>query len=330
LFFNSFGPPSTHEAFGDQASRWTNRRIVLGAVAGGVIGASDFAKFASAQTSVSDIYLDNLGLIVQRDGDGGDTAQREGWAWLGVWVRMYLLKNPWSKNLPVDLAGTLDLLEVGRTGEFRRHPTQGGWKSDPNSFSRDQLVPLLAAMGVWGDAPRALRSWNAVRPCNVVWKCIQGTSDVVGPDLVNLYKRAMDQMPNEEGDKFLALGAANRIRQAMANPDDVGDDLNLIVQLLMGLIRRPSVSLRDAVFAYSKNRPVCRGCYLQHYRNAYPGDFGADETMMRARIDHGIASGWTVDCPRILGALRWYFRTESGGCSALAELYAPIVEKYFS
>jgi len=51
---------------------------------------------------------------------------------------------------------------------------------------------------------------------------------------------------------------------------------------------------------------------------------------MKARIKAGIATGWTTDCPRVLGALRWYFRAESGGCSILAELYEPMVNRWLS
>lgn len=49
---------------------------------------------------------------------------------------------------------------------------------------------------------------------------------------------------------------------------------------------------------------------------------------MTARIRKGIAEGWQPDCPRVLGALRWYFRAESKGNPELAELYAPIVEAF--
>ncbi len=40
-------------------------------------------KIAEGQTSPAILY-DNYGLIVHKGMDGGDTAQREGWYWLGV------------------------------------------------------------------------------------------------------------------------------------------------------------------------------------------------------------------------------------------------------
>jgi hypothetical protein len=94
----------------------------------------------------------------------------------------------------------MDLLELGRSGEFRRHPYQPGWKSDPNGYSRDQLVPVIAALGVKGDHDRINRSLSAMRTCNLVMKCVQGTTDIVGPDLLNLYKRALTEEPEDVGD----------------------------------------------------------------------------------------------------------------------------------
>jgi hypothetical protein len=185
-------------------------------------------------------------------------------------------------------------------------------------------------MGVWEDQARLKRSWAAKRPCHFILTCVQGTQDILGPDLVNLYRRAWGEAPDPNGDKALALGVANRLAQASQNPEDVGDDLNLIVQLLMAKVRTPSADTELATTTYAKNRAVCAGCYLSHYRAANPGNFTADEKTMINEIRKGIATGWKTDCPRVLGALRWYFRAESGGCSTLAELYEPMVNRWLS
>src|SRR5579863_10217442 len=103
---------------------------------------------ARAATNDPGIYFDNNGLLVQRDGDGGDTAQREGWAWFGIWLRTVKLKLSSPIVLPISFDTTMNLLEdPQRPGEFRRHPTQPGFKRDPDAFSRDQIIPLVAAMG---------------------------------------------------------------------------------------------------------------------------------------------------------------------------------------
>jgi len=276
------------------------------------------------------LYIDQYGLPVQRDGDGGDTAQRVGWAWFGIGIRNQLLNKPWHRTFVCNFDSMLNLLEIEKSGEFCRHPHQGGWKSNPDDFSRDQLTPLVAAMGLWQQTERLQRSWDALRPCYEILKCVQGTKDLAGPDLVNLFNRAKGREPEEAGDTFLAAGVAVRLVQALQNPDDVGDDLNLTVQLLSALIWKPTDTVRQAAFAYAKNRPVSRGCYLSTYREEYGLEFSTSEATMAERIDDGMRRGWAPDCPRILGALRWYFRAETGASSALAELYAPIVDEYLS
>jgi hypothetical protein len=199
-----------------------------------------------------EIYFDDHGLIVQKDGDGGDTAQREGWVWFGIYLRDYL-RDPWHLKPPKPFSETMDLLESDRTGQFRRHPFQADWRSDPNGFSRDQLIPLIAAIGVYGDTARVQRSWDAIRPCKLIFRCVQGTEDIVMFDLINLYKRALNQAPEESADAFLLAGVQTRLTQALSKPDDVGDDLNLIIHLLMGLLT-PTHTLKVAAFQYAKLR----------------------------------------------------------------------------
>jgi len=252
-----------------------NRRDAIRALAS--IGVtSPLATFdALAATTDPGIYFDSNGLLVQRDGDGGDTAQREGWAWFGNWLRSSELKMSSPVVLPISFAATMNMLEhPTRRGEFRRHPTQPGFRSDPDAFSRDQIIPLVAAMGVWGDVDRVKRSWAAKRPCHGVLTCVQGTQDLIGPDLVNLYRRAWGEAPDPNGDLVLAGGVLTRLSQAQSNPEDVGDDLNLIVELLMAKVRSPSSATEQATTLYSKNRAVSAGCYLSHYRKAYSGDYG--------------------------------------------------------
>ena len=305
----------------------------------------------------------------------------------------YRVPAPWQTALPLPLEDTLNLLELGSTGQFRRHPTQKQW-SDPKDFSRDQLTPLIAAMGVSGNQElRLKRSRATLQHCSfpAPFKCIQQTKDLAGADILNFYHRALGEPPNIDdpdnnpntvnGDVMLVMGVLNRLYQSNKAPDDVGDDVNLVVQLLTSNLfpksRTPESALAWQIYiggtsqylgqliqlivsnrhdpeiadtlkllgidpniagfildialrkvipsVIPPGRPVCSGSYLRAYRSAYPGDFNADEQTMQGRISRGIQTGWLPECPNILGALRWYFRAESNGCPALAELYAPIV-----
>ena len=282
------------------------------------------------------VFFDAHGLIVQRDGDGGDTAQREGFAWFGKWLFKNLTGSEWPVSLPLPLKETFDLLEV-KPGEFCRNPFQPDpkasdpdWKTNPDKSSRDQVTPIIAAMGVWGDHDRLNRIWMAKRPCHGFLTCVQGTQDVFSPELTNLYRRAQGIPPDPSGDQAAIVGVLARIQAASQSPDDTSDDLNQIVHLLMNKVRAPSADTDKAATLYAKGRAISSGCYLDQYRRAFPGDYDADEKTMQRRIKAGIAKGWKAECAPALGALRWYFRPESGGCSSLAELYAPAIQRWLT
>ena len=109
------------------------------------------------------------GLIMHDNEDFGDTAQREGWYWLGVWIRQNRLHNPWADHPPRKLSfhEVLKKLEPNGDGVFVRAPSKDpfGRNTDGNAnhgTTRDQLIPLIAAMGVWGEHDALQRLWNAL------------------------------------------------------------------------------------------------------------------------------------------------------------------------
>src|SRR5271157_4098110 len=70
-----------------------------------------FRAFAPTQDGSPPIFYDQDGLIVHKGLDGGDTAQREGWYWFGVWVREHLLHEPWTTSRKLTFPEVLRLLE---------------------------------------------------------------------------------------------------------------------------------------------------------------------------------------------------------------------------
>ena len=87
---------------------------------------------AGAALEARDIYYDKDGLIVHlgADGkiDGGDTAQREGWYWLGVWLRQNTPGlTPWQTPRKLTFEQVLNLLEPNGDGVFYRHPKLPPW-----------------------------------------------------------------------------------------------------------------------------------------------------------------------------------------------------------
>jgi len=299
------------------------------------------------------IFYDSDGLIVHKGLDGGDTAQREGWYWLGVWIREHLLHEPWTTSRKLTFPEVLRLLEPSGDGVFYRHPKLAPW-NDPYSkeygFSRDQMVPLVAAMGFWGFTNELRRLWNAL-PQDVVggtkhtfngeWKTVLGyktvfTGDIVGPATINLFRRSWneDPMPASDGngphgENELAANVALRIQFAGKDRDDTGDDLNLIVSLLTSHLRFETPVSSQALTLYASKRPDSYGSYLGSYREKYGVDLSASPTEIRSRIDNGIAAGWLKDVSAVYGAIRWYHRAEAGANPQLADIYAPIINTYF-
>jgi len=124
------------------------RGAFIGAAASLLSNLCRSLAFASNCTG-SPIYFDDYKLIVHRGCDGGDTAQREGWYWFGRWIMQLIFDEP--NVLPRDLNfdQILERLDPVNDGKFRRHPKYPADDKDWG-LSRDQMTPLIAAMGVWG------------------------------------------------------------------------------------------------------------------------------------------------------------------------------------
>jgi hypothetical protein len=365
----------------------------------------------SVEKTVLPIHYDQDGLIVHKKGpsgplDGGDTAQREGWYWFGVWIRQQMWIQDKIPNYKVTRTKTfpdvLRLLKPRQDGVFYRHPKLPPWNNPYDKeygFSRDQMLPLMAAMGVWSLSDPTLaeplrRLWNAL-PQDTLggtkhtfngpwWPSNQAhlvyTGDIVGPATINFYRRALGQDPMTAGDGNGPNGerelAANVVLRLVAATDknDTGDDLNLIVMLLLTILQHPnktplaipplpilptlptlpqlpipppewrqkplpsSASLTrwlpptittDALVSVYKARPVSYGSYLGAYRQKYGVDINAPIEDVVKNMEQGIRAGWKPDALAVYGAVRWYHREESGANPELAELYAPIIHKYF-
>jgi hypothetical protein len=81
--------------------------------------------------------FDNNGLIVQLDGDGGDTAGREGDYWFFVGTKGYVAHRK------LDFKDVLNLLQSS-PGVMIRNPV--GY-NQPDDFSRDQQTAIILAAG---------------------------------------------------------------------------------------------------------------------------------------------------------------------------------------
>ena len=101
------------------------------------------------------MHRDKYGLIVQADGNPGDTAQREGFVWFGKWIRECVLKKPWIEKPapPLTFEATINLLEIEKSGIFRRTPDPTTHWSRPEEASNAQTPAFCGQL---------LREWSGV------------------------------------------------------------------------------------------------------------------------------------------------------------------------
>lgn len=244
------------------------------------------------------MHLDSNGLIVQSNGDGGDTAQRTGFYYSALCLReRYLPPHndpvPLSSdelNKEADFVKAISLLTPNE--KLVRYPEPGNssppW-NDPKDCSRDQYRPMIICAGLYG-----LSGYLKILTDNVNWFRYPN-GDVSGPDDWGTQSRAHNEKPWWISDVWLDGAVTVRNNQAAKNPDDVGDDLNLLAQLAQGYFVKPSMTSINALRKYLKNRPT---------------NYGVTKLGEKSNV---------------MGALAWYFRAESGGNPEIAEAWRPVV-----
>lgn len=271
------------------------------------------------------MYIDAYALIVQQDLDGGDTLQREGMYAFGKWLRYS--KNPnvlIVDEIPErrDPKKIMDKLEV-KPGIFVRHPDPNKWYSNPDTTSRDQLVPVIAYCGAYQDYPRLWRLFKATLKRGLFaqntkragdgprrWKMpdtmlahldlfIRAGGYWTAPlypllfvtDTIDLIGTLLQQIPIHWEQ------TAKRLR--FKEPRDV-DDNNVIISHLMAATFKPTPISWLNRQIYSLTRRT-------NYGNTIKGETNP-----------------------VMGALVWYHRFENRGNPEMAELYRPLIEEYFS
>lgn len=224
------------------------------------------------------MYRDELGLIVQKNGDGGDTLQRTGFFYLPGIIKeqkgaMSCFENELSTLWSSD----------GPTRHIKQYPNQ-------NEVSRDQLTPVVAALGFMKMFDKAnYLFYRLIRN----WFRYPNMTDIASPEHIGIFLRASGEnlwpmLPFILlGDCFMLLGVIIRCIQAR-NPDDVGDDLNTLVSVVQAQHTFPTPISWLARKLYVKLRP-----------------------KPYTRIDE-------TEQGNIYLALKWYFREESGGNPEIA------------
>ena len=85
-------------------------------------------------------YIDNFGMVVTNEKDGGDSCAHG----MAIMYGCAVTKT----TPPLNPDTYISKLESSDKGRYRRHPDQTKWYSNTNTLSRDQLTPLLCYMGL--------------------------------------------------------------------------------------------------------------------------------------------------------------------------------------
>jgi hypothetical protein len=239
--------------------------------------------------------FDAFHLPVQKDGDGGDTAQRVGTYYFGIKIRKDLgfLNSEYAFHNSQDFNKALGHLEK-QPGIFVRHPIQWNEVSD---FSRDQQTPLVIAMGMYGEQrPRLKRLFRSHASRFFRYQ----NKDVASPEHIGFYIRSLRIWMAYPllvfSDLFMLLNSFILILKGL-DKNNVGDDINHTLAVLQARLMMPTPVSWLARMLY-KLRP-------NNFGNTKLGETNS-----------------------IQGAWSWYFRPETGA-SSFHELYRPIIKKYF-
>jgi hypothetical protein len=272
------------------------------------------------------MHVDAYALIAQKDGDVGDSLQREGMFAFGHWLRYDRLQNkvqlvrmPASRPAP---GAIMDQFEV-KPGIYVRHPDPTRWSSNPDTTSRDQLIPVIAYCGAYEDYPRLWRLFKAVAARGMFaqntvrigegqtekklpdtmllntslfiraggWWTAPLYPVLLATDTIELVGTMISMLPFEWDDHH------QRLRRRTL---DDSDDNNAIIKHLMAATWKPTPISWLNRYLYSVSRPLT-------YGNTKLGETNP-----------------------VMGALRWYHRAENHGNPEMAELYRPLVEEYFT
>lgn len=226
--------------------------------------------------------IDSQGLIIHNveEWGGGDTAQRE-----GMWAYGLALQYPQHRlSIAVAFNRSLEKLQVpGKPGNYVRHPRVPGapdWYDDPYDFTRDQSIPLLAAMGRLKNKPHLKAFFKANLRRGMF--CQNGRDPWWGPNHLNMWYRAFADAWGPGflwylnpflwlGDLFLIFASIFACARAKMTPD-FSDDINFQICLLQtNTLDTPLAQIARGI--YARYRPAIAGTYetwgpasgLEHY-----------------------------------------------------------------
>jgi hypothetical protein len=271
------------------------------------------------------MYVDSYALISQQDGDGGDSLHREGMYAFGQWLHydagdntVYISEPPARRN-PAALIAKFEV----RPGIYVRHPDPTKWTSNPDTTSRDQIVPLIAYCGAYEDYSRLWRLFKAVAFRGMFAQNILP----IGGD-PNATK-VPDTLIGHLGLFIRAGGYWTAPLYPLLFVTDSLDLLSTFFELLPLHWEERTKSLRGRELRdVDDNNAIIAHLLAARFKPTVISWFNRQVYALTRPVNLG--NTILGESNNVMGALAWYHRAEGGGNPEIAELYRPIIEEYFS
>jgi hypothetical protein len=222
--------------------------------------------------NLTDPYRDRFGLITQldKDMDGGDAAHRAGVFYYGLYLE-FSKDQKKLQDIKKKFLQDFSKIRLER-GRYVRHPDSEKWYSNPQNFSRDQTVPLIIALGAFGEKeeitanfahlvqaksfyPNRLKNWT-----NEEKKLPFDYRDFAGPSDLGMYIRAFEDRDYHHllyiTDLQLLGNAFVRVAISYWDDHDTSDDINYTLLLLQSEQVMPTIVSKVSKWIYSKFRKV--------------------------------------------------------------------------
>lgn len=279
--------------------------------------------------------FNQFGLITQLNLDSGDTCARHFEARFICEIRDKVLDIAPGIDFPNDPEQDLRWLEVNESGDWIRSPEPQMFWSDPNRQSRDQVIPLVAYLGIRGDHDR-LKRW--MRKMLQRYLFCQNKTDSFffhlplywrGRGLWFLYPMVFIW------DFFVIFTVLNRIgvlprwvhekrNFKKLDADDVGDDRNLLIQFAQAKLKYPTPIMWLCRKIYFKFRPHSYGSVLLQALITVPGIETNDEVCRDICKAYMEAFKEPLTHP-VYGALLWYSRPSANGNLEQSKLWWELI-----
>ena len=271
------------------------------------------------------MYIDSYGLISQQDGDVGDSLHREGMYAFGKWLIYDREKNTIAINeIPErrDPAQIMSKFEV-EPGIYVRHPDPTRWSSNPDTTSRDQIIPVIAYCAAYQDYARLWRLFKATLERGMFAQNVLDTGEG------ETQRKVPDTMIGHLGLFIRAGGYWTAPLYPLLMVTDLADLVGTILEVVPVHWEETGKRLRSRDLGdVDDNNSIIAHLMAVKFKPTPISWLNRQVYAMTRPLNYGNTK--LGESNRVMGALVWYHRREAGGNEEIAELYRPLIEEYFS